>query len=296
MFGFGEKTIETVTKEALKLPHKEIAYFCWLCGIRVLPFLGEEGHFDYWEPKLREHHLWSAFRALDFAAVNANVNADPQFPTLGQNLFNSASQVCPATRDSTYDIYTKRMNYVGKLRDAKLRGEQPIIYDVYSAAALNCRIPANPQDFYTADAIYDARQEHATYAAATLDSIYATIDVIVDKNAAVDVAEFAEIAVGTKNDAFIDIMLDDIHRLKSGNMSGFNRDISRYGQVWSNFQNVLSGANSYWGRLYARLFAKGLVLDEEEKRKLRRRLSMPDNVVGLGASDIAKILERMENR
>ena len=300
MFGFGTKTIKTVEKELLKLPNKQIIHFAWLCGMRVLPFLGAEGNFDYWEPKIREYHLWSVFRALDFTAVAANVHASIYFSDTFRNLAISASHAVPAFGHSTIDVYTKRMNYVSILRQAKMVGDLPPIYDVYSAAALFSPISVNPFDeFYTADAIYDAREGDAIYAAATVESLYYSTLVTINVKAAVETAIFADIASYPqkyKGFNMIPIMLDDIERLKSGYNTGFLHNTLVYGEVWTKFQKALSGANSYWGRLYERLFAKGLSLDDEEIKKLRIRLNLPNEIVGKGASDVAKYIERVESQ
>ena len=298
MFGFGTKDIKTVKKEISKLSQKQKTHFAWLCGMRVLPFLGAYGNFDYWSPDIREYHLWSVFRALDFTAVAANIDANPYFHDIFRSWASSAARVTPAFGHSTIDVYNKRMKYITELFQAKRTGELAPIYDVYSAAVVFGQIASNPlQELYTADAIYDARQSDAIYAAATVESIYYSTFAAVNDEAAIDTATFAEHATypHKHNDfSMIPIMLDDIERLKSGRNIGFLSDTSVYGEVWTNFQKALSSKYPYWGKLYGRLFAKGLSLDNEETKKLDIRLNIPNKIVGKGASDVSRAIEWAE--
>ncbi|MDH6303848.1 small GTP-binding protein [Parabacteroides sp. PF5-5] len=64
-----------VRKELEKLDREEIVHFAWRCAVRALPFLGSEGHFDFWKPKDRQKHLYAVFYAVDVSTGRAGVVA-----------------------------------------------------------------------------------------------------------------------------------------------------------------------------------------------------------------------------
>jgi len=56
---------EEVSKELVTLSKEEQIAFAWRCAVRALPFLGNEGHFDFWKKKERQKHLYSVFLVID---------------------------------------------------------------------------------------------------------------------------------------------------------------------------------------------------------------------------------------
>jgi hypothetical protein len=48
-----------------ELGRNEVVRFAGICALRALPFLGKEGHFDYWDKKDRQKHLYAVFYAID---------------------------------------------------------------------------------------------------------------------------------------------------------------------------------------------------------------------------------------
>jgi len=71
---FNKKFIQEVTK----LSKKQIVQFAWRCTVHILPFLGNEGNFDFWDKAVRQKNLYAVFYALDVdtdATVKAAVNA-----------------------------------------------------------------------------------------------------------------------------------------------------------------------------------------------------------------------------
>ena len=66
---------EKVRKNLNGLEHHQIVGFAWRCGMRALPFLGSEGHFDFWEKSERQNYLYSIFYALDVAAAYASADS-----------------------------------------------------------------------------------------------------------------------------------------------------------------------------------------------------------------------------
>lgn len=72
---------EQVEKKLAGLSKKERKAFAWRCAVRALPFLGGEGHFDYWKKEDRQRYLFSVFYAIDFVnyAAAAYAAADAAY-------------------------------------------------------------------------------------------------------------------------------------------------------------------------------------------------------------------------
>ncbi|ACF13161.1 Miro domain protein [Chloroherpeton thalassium ATCC 35110] len=90
------------------------------------------------------------------------------------------------------------------------------------------------------------------------------------------------------------IILKDLESAKKG--KAFQEtSTARYGKVWDYFQTALQNEGcEYWGKLYQRIFDKGLELDEFEKEALAKRMAVPEEIRNLGAAEVAKYLEELE--
>ena len=62
---------EQVEEEIKDFSREQIVAFAWRCGVRALPFLGYQGHFDFWKEKDRQKYLYAVLNALDHAAYAA---------------------------------------------------------------------------------------------------------------------------------------------------------------------------------------------------------------------------------
>ena len=56
---------EQIEQELKKLTPEQQLQFGWRCAIRALPFLGCQGHFDFWEDIDKQQNLYATLRALD---------------------------------------------------------------------------------------------------------------------------------------------------------------------------------------------------------------------------------------
>ncbi len=61
---------DKIESELKKLNKEKVVYFAWLCAVRGLPFLGSDGHFNFWKEEERQKHLYAIFYALDFSAAH----------------------------------------------------------------------------------------------------------------------------------------------------------------------------------------------------------------------------------
>lgn len=78
--------IKQVEKELEGLSKDQQIAFAWRCAVRILPFLGKGGDFDFWEETVKQKHLFSVLRALDIISeyqignnFNRNKIADEAF-------------------------------------------------------------------------------------------------------------------------------------------------------------------------------------------------------------------------
>ncbi len=68
-----------IDKELQKLDKEQVVFFTWLCAVRVLPFIGIEGNFNYWKKEERQKYLYTLFRSLDmnrYHITDVNITAD----------------------------------------------------------------------------------------------------------------------------------------------------------------------------------------------------------------------------
>ena len=54
-----------VKEELIGLTEGQQTEFAWHCAVRALPFLGSNGHFDFWTNRNKRYHLNNVFFALD---------------------------------------------------------------------------------------------------------------------------------------------------------------------------------------------------------------------------------------
>lgn len=60
---------ERVEKELEQLPREQVVQFAWRCALRVLPMLGKQGNFKFWEEP--QNHLYAVLFAMDCAAASS---------------------------------------------------------------------------------------------------------------------------------------------------------------------------------------------------------------------------------
>jgi len=97
--------MDNVEKRINDLSVKELNHFTWLCGVRILPFLGGHNEFSYWGDKVQTH-LNSVFFALDKLA---SFSKEHSFESI-----NNKDAIAKPVFDATRNVYVKPPNSVIK--------------------------------------------------------------------------------------------------------------------------------------------------------------------------------------
>jgi len=141
-------------------------HFAWLCGVRVLPFLGGYRRFEYWEEK-KQIHLNSIFFALDIlVAYNKGITTDPIQKEVAFNATYDASVHASISKGmaacSTINVFSLLVK--GSVSEA-VNVINSVISSSRSVYKGKCNIPANIivkfQDIILSDikAIYNNKPE-----------------------------------------------------------------------------------------------------------------------------------------
>jgi len=90
--------------------------------------------------------------------------------------------------------------------------------------------------------------------------------------------------------------LKDLKQIKS-RKNDFKRNTSLYGKVWINFQRSLRDLDcGYWGQWYEKLFAKGFILNDDDKAEIKTRLNVPKEISEQGTAEASRyIMDLKEN-
>ncbi|MDR2855109.1 MAG: hypothetical protein LBV40_02990 [Methanomicrobiales archaeon] len=248
-----KKQIEEELKE---LDTKQIVFFAWLCGVRALPLLGAKGHFDFWEKEKVDRHLLSLLQALDIA-YRFTVRPD---------------------ESSTHVALIKIGIYAQEAANAADAANADDEAAHYAAASISSAA-------YTAFSAAEAKNLGSCTASVCDAIVYATETAI----CATEAARRYKIDLN-----LIPTIHQDLSLIRDEQTNDFNHDTALYGQVWDLFQTALQDVRcEYWGKLYEWIFAKGFMLDEEDKAALERRLNVPGEVREEGALKVAHYLKNL---
>jgi hypothetical protein len=246
---------QDIDKIIRELNRKQTVFFVWLCSMRVLPFIGLTGSFNFWEDnKDVNRHLYNILNILDIVA-----NYDDSTTYIDVNAIAVAGDTLrDASRTSGIDVasLTAKVNAVTVELDAILYAINTIVASM-SAAAENADIDVAKEATKAAgDAARAARAAGAAGAARAAGAAGA---------AGADIQQYSKLQ---------DIILEDILYIKNGKYHKFNNDIGLYGDTWNNFQKALNDVGcGYWGRLYKNIFQSGFKID---KKAFKMRLSVLD--------------------
>jgi len=254
---------------------KELVLFSWLCVVRVLPFIGSDGNFDYWKNTIngdkRQVHLLGILRAIDVAAIDTGRGSD----------------------------YAATLAF--KAGDAAIRPDSLDGDSADFAAGLGSPVQI-PTDI--------ERARKAAYYVATAAGRIAAFAGAYEITCAV---AYAIATADLFADNWLTIVIQDASRIKNGKHS-FDNDTNVYGDVWRCFQKALYDMNcGYWARWYAHLFDRRLLLDENVKDDIILRwFDAAGNIrkhgIGLGdsgdvlsaeiggAASIAREVERIKTK
>jgi 3'(2'), 5'-bisphosphate nucleotidase len=253
---------------------RDICFLAWLCAIRTLPFIGVEGNFDCWKNNkvygdVRQKYLLTLFDTLDEISDLSNSSA----------IYEAADAIDIVVKATFRDVRylqdltdTRSISYPFKRSDYLITNIFPtFIAAVEAADALRACDTAHDDDINMAYAV----------------AVNATI------NAFKNTASVAENFGLRFTERLIDLkpfLLEDIQKIKSSKFS-FNNDISIYGEIWDNFQTALNDVScGYWGNWYANLFAKGFILDDNDKIEKNIRFNIPKEIKEQGAASVANYI------
>jgi GTPase SAR1 family protein/uncharacterized DUF497 family protein len=234
------------------LNNDQIVFFTWLFSMRVLPFLGLTGSFNFWKNKVNGP-LYTIFNTLDIV-IAANY-----YDNIISNTTLDALDAVLAAVD------TRAVRAARVVRAAVL-------------AARTARVARASRDAFALDALDDAIDARAV----AIDAILAALTTLT-----------AARGDSQQINKLYNIILEDIFYIKEGIFDKFNNDIGLYGNIWNNFQKALNDVGcGYWGRLYENIFRSGFKVD---KKALKMRLSVPQEIKNEGAKAVADNLELMES-
>ncbi|MDR2580615.1 MAG: hypothetical protein LBC85_06455 [Fibromonadaceae bacterium] len=255
-----EKTVIKQVKEKIKdLNREQTVFFLWLCSLRILPFIGAAGNFNFWKKNEIHQHLNAIINAIDIVAIynDSNDNA-----------------YVASTRDAARNAARAHAQADNAARDA-INDANDIVAKLTKASAASCATIA----YAVTVAHYVAKYDTIFY--------YDTI------STAIDTATTADFLTASKYPLKLyNIILEDISYIKENTYDKFNNDISLYGDVWNNFQKALSNIGcGYWSVLYKNILQNRFQID---KKALKLRLNIPQEIKDLGAKAVADYLEQME--
>ena len=234
---------------------RDTRYFAWLWAVRGLPFLGARGNFDYWKKANgydeRQKHLLGVLNDLDIVAIQTGTTS-------------SASDDASRAANSP----------LGTTTGSVLRAE-------HAAHAVASAVDAAVTVASTGDTGMACRM-----------AAFLTTLLIDNISNAVDAAGYAspdDIAYKISSN-FNTLLVNDLNMINAGRRN-FQSDTAIYGKIWGNFQNALRGVDcGYWGDWYARLFANGFILEDDDYREIEKRLNVPDEIAKQGAAGVANYM------
>lgn len=148
--------------------------------------------------------------------------------------------------------------------------------DAYNADAKTAAAAATAVAYATYSII------NTYYADEPYDSIFA------DSSAAASAANATNHAADKQIINLRSILLDDLENIKVGKRL-FQNDTTIYGKIWDNFQGALRDLGcEYWGDWYAKVFAKGFMLDDTDCDEIKLRLNVPSEIMVRGAAEVAR--------
>ena len=148
-----------------------------------------------------------------------------------------------------------------------------------------------------ADAAAYAASYAASYAARSAYASYAAAAASYAADAAADAASYAADAASYAHNkidfnSFIKAIKSDLNKIKIGDE--IKSDLTIYGSIWPNFLKALRAIDcSYWANLYEDIFENNFQMDPIA---LERRLNVPKEIRQLGAAEVGKYLENLEQK
>lgn len=250
--------------------------------------MSEKNVFKQISEKIKNlNHKQTAFfawlcsiRVLPFIGVTGNINFWKKNNKANQHLYAiiNAIDVVAIYGDNYYNASSAR-NAIRAARAASDAAQNAAYATSAYGAAHNAALSAHDAAHTIVHAI-EATRSIAYDAARGI------------RNVARGVCDVADAANKYKIELH-NIILDDISYIEKHIYDEFNNDTNLYSNVWGNFQEALNDVGcSYWGRLYENIFQSRFQID---KKALKIRLSVPQEIKDLGAKAVAEYLEQIES-
>lgn len=310
------------------------ALLCWLCAVRILPLLttaDAPGRFQYWGEKKKQRYLYSVLHSLDKLAGESIKKRDEPYWFLSDDLqrggYGSKPMVTAAPTnfipideaDKTYTIAPTGTKSSETTKPPSLGGiavaDGPLPKG-FSDVIVRRHLPLSCQGAGLA-IIRSERINRGGHAALRLIALLVqTVDLVEDiAYYSIEDDVFGEqspiktcASLIALHDAaqihsldFESVIQNDIEYVRSrGIMQTAGVSENRpadgsteiYGERWGDFLLALRSIGcGYWADLYAGIFQDDFVLD---KTALEQRLSVPAEVMELGAASVGRWLEELE--
>src|SRR5690554_5554839 len=240
---------------------EQIAFFLWLFSLRILPFLGEDKTFSFWDDTDLMKNIYAIFIALDEMSLSVLRQSNPKFK-------------------KEY-VHTETLV---KYCNGVFICEIPIYGENHRNITLAAEVAKHPYSHIPTAVI-----SMSYFISVLLDNDSFMSQCVMDLFNSFDIRDLK-----TDGIAFGDIVLNDVRCIKSNEFSKLNTETSVYGNRWGNLKVAFKNYGcKYWWDLYADIFNSGFRINI---KALNHRLDIPVEVKTLGAKTIAEHLSLAEKQ
>ena len=209
----------------LELSKEQLVRFIWITGLKIIPFLGIKGNFDFWDTKNRQAHLYRIFSSVDFCELH---------------MHNICLEFISKNKISIENIL-QQLNRVGLNENFKL-----VDYIVFSLAYFNRA---------TFSFLESDLNRAISYRAARVDCIDYTLTGV---GYIIKALNYCKATIN-----FEENTIDDLNKIKR-NEKYLSQNPNLFEGIWNSFIAACKETNNqYWGYLYQDIFNNGFLTDEE---------------------------------
>lgn len=248
------KKLETFTRE-------QILHFAWICSIRLLPYFGHVGNFDFWDIPIRKKYMYTLFSSIDINYAMIDYIRNNQ-----KYNGRKAEKLLALAKNNLADILNAALGTRSKTSDK----ENNIPFNISNAIFNATNTAISALDF-------DGPKDNA---------------ISVARDAALEVLKVKKLVHDTETtNKMENLIFEDLDNIEKGNT--FRKyNICLYDGIWGDFQHLLQREDcSYWGKIYQSIFNNGFNLN---LRDLYRRIMLPAEIKNQGATGVARYLEALE--
>jgi phosphoglycerate kinase len=259
-----EKFKKQIQEGLYDFSRKEIGFFAWLCVVRVLPFLIDKLPITFNMPKDESSHIKYSEDSTD-----CRLKLEQLYRVL------TAADIIVAYSDDTfpYSEVVYRVTYSNFVKSMNTFSIIPQLINM---------------DFSTRNKDSDDANDTAVFFA--LYTAFYIVNVTKDDDATSCAAVCATFADFDGYKGLRPIFLKDLEAIKN-RKHNFQNNTALYGAVWDKFQNALRNLGcEYWGNWYTKIFAKGFILDDNDREEILTRLTAPSDVISRGATGVANYM------